>query len=490
MTPEDPASQDSPPPATAPAADTGPTPVVAPHPPAAATQSSIASSVSTSAASPVAATTMSFGAHLDELRYRMIIAIIAVFAGFGVCCYFSDPLLQIVLDPIRDALTEIGEEPELIATGATETFMAHLEIALVVGAFLGSPVVLYQAWRFVGAGLFPHEQRYVLTFAPISMISFVAGTLFFHYLFLPWGLQFLLGYGGSADGIRPMIKVSEHLAFFLTLAMVMGGVFQLPLVMLFVFRIGIVTPDQLAGQRKIAVLACFVIGALITPPDVVSQLMMTIPLILLYEIGLLAGRVGPIRPRPRDASAPTGGDADARINPLGVLLLLLPSIAIGGLVTFIVTHRGHRERPKPLGPARSLPPLLAELAPRDLALWCTLANDPDPEIRLVALRRIAVADDLPTRELLLRRADADSDPSLRLEAARLLAERTVGDERRSALERLVGAIEDSVDVRLAYLAHRMLCRASGAEPELAYPPTASDRAAAAARWRAWIAGLR
>ncbi len=174
-------------------------------------------------------------------------------------------------------------------TSPTEGFLTYIKVSLVAALFLSSPFVIYQIWKFVGAGLYSHERRYVTAFAPVSGFLFVTGTAFFYFLVSRYGLVFLFKVG-PWQLIDPRMRISEYVAFFLVMCLVMGGTFQLPIIMVFLAKIGVIEPEEMASQRKIAYLASFILAAVLTPPDVITQVFLAFPIIVLFELGLFVAR--------------------------------------------------------------------------------------------------------------------------------------------------------------------------------------------------------
>lgn len=183
-----------------------------------------------------------------------------------------------------------GKLDKIVVLKYTEQFFSYLKVVMIFGLFLASPLVLYQMWRFVGAGLYKHEQRVFLTFVPFSFMLFLTGLLFGYFVLVPVGLSFLSSYG-DPDLVSPMLNLSAYLSLFFTLTLVLGLIFQVPLLMFFLCRTGMVSPAFFAKYRRQAILIGVIMGAVLTPPDPYTQLMMAVPLIVLYEIGIWVGRV-------------------------------------------------------------------------------------------------------------------------------------------------------------------------------------------------------
>jgi Tat protein translocase TatC len=166
-----------------------------------------------------------------------------------------------------------------------EQFYTHLKVAIIFGLLLTFPFVLYEAWKFVGAGLYKSEQRYVLTFLPFSMVLFALGAFFGYAILIPVALTFLATWGGA--DIDLAFTLGNYIGLFFTLTLVLGLVFQTPLVMVFLNRTGIVSVQGFRKSRRMAILIGFIASAFLTPPDPFSLLLMACPLVLLYEIGIL-----------------------------------------------------------------------------------------------------------------------------------------------------------------------------------------------------------
>lgn len=233
-----------------------------------------------------------FTAHLEELRRRLIICFIAVSAGFLVAYGFAEEIFQILMRPIIRVLPfeNSSQNPSLIFTGIAEGFLTYLKVAFLTGFFIAVPIIFYQLWKFVAPGLYRHEKRYVLPFVLLSTIFFVGGALFGYFVVFPIGFQFFIK-TFTTEFIKPLPSIKEYLSFSTKLLMAFGIVFELPLLIFFLSRIGVVNAAYLSRQRKYAVLIIFVVAATITPPDIISQLMMAGPLIVLYEIGVIVARL-------------------------------------------------------------------------------------------------------------------------------------------------------------------------------------------------------
>jgi sec-independent protein translocase protein TatC len=226
---------------------------------------------------------MTFTEHLEELRVRLTRCLVAVFIGFLACYGFAEQLFLLLMDPLTQQLAPSGGS--LIYTGLPEAFFTHVKVAAIAGLFLVSPYVFYQLWMFIAPGLYEGERKWMIPIAVASAVCFVVGALFGYYIVFPFGFQFFLGY--ATEFIKPMPSVKEYFSFATSMLFAFGFIFELPLFMLFLSALGIVTYKTLRKYRKYAILGNFVVAAILTPPDVVSQLLMAGPLCLLYEIGIL-----------------------------------------------------------------------------------------------------------------------------------------------------------------------------------------------------------
>jgi len=229
---------------------------------------------------------MSFTGHLEELRNRLIQCLIAIGIGFVGSYFFKEKLFQILVRPLLKAM---GEEGTLIFTGVTEPFFVYLKVSLVAGIFFTAPVILFEVWAFIAPGLYSHEKKYVVPFVFFSSLLFLLGTLFGYYIVCPYGFKFLLGFAGY--NIQPMLAIKEYFSFSTKLLLAFGFVFELPLFIVFLSKAGIVSPQTLSRQRKYAILLIFIIAAILTPPDVATQIMMAGPLIGLFEIGIIMAKI-------------------------------------------------------------------------------------------------------------------------------------------------------------------------------------------------------
>ena len=235
-----------------------------------------------------------FTAHLEELRNRLIKCFIAVGVGFAVSYGFKERLFNILVRPLVNVMQQ-GDH--LIFTGLPEAFFTYLKVSFLSGLMVASPVILYQFWMFVAPGLYRKERRLLTPIVILSSFFFVAGALFGYFIVFPWGFKFFLGF--ATESIRPLPSMKEYLAFSAKLLLAFGLVFELPMVLTFLARLGIVSVDFLKRNRKYAVLIFFAGAAILTPPDVVTQIMMALPLMAMYELSIIGARIfGKKKPAP------------------------------------------------------------------------------------------------------------------------------------------------------------------------------------------------
>lgn len=219
--------------------------------------------------------------HLEDLRKTLIISIVAwlIFTA-GAFFVFQDKIFDFLTLPLQEM------DLKLVIMTPFEGFMAKLKAAALAGLLFALPVILWQIWRFILPALHTHEKKYLLIIVPFSLIFFVAGLAFSYYMVLGVALNFLIMTAGS--GFIPMLGASKYLGFVMSLLIPFGIVFQLPLGAFFLTRIGLITHKFLKKKRKYAIVLAFVLAAVLTPtPDMVTQILMALPMILLYELSIL-----------------------------------------------------------------------------------------------------------------------------------------------------------------------------------------------------------
>jgi len=226
-----------------------------------------------------------FLGHLEELRSRLVASAIAVGIGFAICYIFSERLFLILASPLTNVMPE-GDH--LIFTNLPEMFFTYLKVSFVSGLLLASPVVFYEMWMFIAPGLYRNEKKLVIPFVTISTFLFVGGSLFAYFIVFPFGFKFFLGF--SSEFVKALPSVKQYFSFSIKLLLAFGLVFELPVVIFFLTKLGLVTTAFLKKNRKYAILLTFIVSAILTPPDVITQCMMAVPLLTLYEVGIWVSR--------------------------------------------------------------------------------------------------------------------------------------------------------------------------------------------------------
>jgi sec-independent protein translocase protein TatC len=246
-----------------------------------------------------------FLSHLEELRQRLIYCALAIGLGFVIAYIFSEDLFKILIAPLKEQLP--GED-RLIFTNLPEMFLTYIKTALIGGVLLSSPIIFYQLWMFIAPGLYQKEKQYVIPFVIFSSLLFVGGGLFGYFIVFPFGFRFFLGFAN--DYVQALPSVQQYFSFSIKLIFAFGLVFELPVIIFFLSRIGLVTAGFLRKQRKYAILIIFVVGAIITPPDVITQLMMAGPLIILYEVGILIAHFAEKKKAVNEETTPEEGASE------------------------------------------------------------------------------------------------------------------------------------------------------------------------------------
>ncbi len=228
-----------------------------------------------------------FTAHLEELRRRIIICLIAVGIGFLACYAFKEKIFEFVAIPLIASLPDSNSW--MIFTGVTEAFFTYLKVSFLAGAFLSLPVLFYQLWAFIAPGLYAKEKNLVVPFVIFSTLFFITGASFGYFVVFPFGFQFLLSF--ATDIIRPFPSLKEYLSFATKLLVAFGLVFEMPLITFFLAKVGIITHRTLSRNRRYFIVIAFLMSAALTPPDVVTQLLMAGPILILFEISVLVARI-------------------------------------------------------------------------------------------------------------------------------------------------------------------------------------------------------
>ena len=225
---------------------------------------------------------MSFLDHLDELRKRLIVTAVALLGGFLICFAFISPIFDFIMRPLQEILPDGGR---LVYTEPTEAFFLYIKVAALAGLVLATPVVLSQVWLFVAPGLYVHEKRFAIPFVVLATGFFVGGALFSHFILFPVAWRFFAGF--ASDYMDFMPRIQPAFSLYVKLVLACGVVFQMPTVVFFLARVGVVTPGFLSRNIKYAILLIFIFAAILTPTgDPVTLTLMASPMILLYILSI------------------------------------------------------------------------------------------------------------------------------------------------------------------------------------------------------------
>ena len=251
---------------------------------------------------------MPFTDHLEELRTRLIRAILGLLVAAAICLPFQREIFHLLMRPLLAAL---GNEP-MIALGVADLFWTYLKVALLGGLFLASPWVFYQLWAFIAPGLHSHERKLAIPFIASTTFFFVSGAAFGYFLLMPVAFEYLLSF--SDEYVKATLDVQRNFGFALQLLIVFGLVFELPVILTLLAKLGIVDAPKLRRFRRYWVVVAFAIGAIATPtPDAVTQTFASLPLIVLYEVGIVSAKL--FGRKPLDPDAGSGGTPGAAAPP-------------------------------------------------------------------------------------------------------------------------------------------------------------------------------
>ena len=225
--------------------------------------------------------------HLAELRTRLAYSVLSVIVLFGISFIFYEPILDWMKQPLLDAMPE-GQQM-MIATGVAEAFFTAIKVAFFAGIILALPIIFWQFWMFVAPGLYDNEKKMVVPFVASATIMFLMGASFAYYVVVPFGFEFLVNFGNTIVTVTP--RIGEYVGFFTKIMVGFGISFELPVITFFFAVLGLVTDQSLKSFFKYAVIIIFVIASLLTPPDVLTQLLMAGPMIILYGISIMIAKI-------------------------------------------------------------------------------------------------------------------------------------------------------------------------------------------------------
>jgi sec-independent protein translocase protein TatC len=233
--------------------------------------------------------------HLAELRKRLLWSAVAFLLAFFVCYHFAPKIYEFLAAPLAHALEARGQKPQLIYTALYEAFFTYIKVAIFAAAFVSFPVIASQLWMFIAPGLYRKEKRAMLPFLVVTPILFFAGGALAYYVIFPTAWKFLLSFQDTGPGsdvqIQLMAKVSDYLSIVMKLIFAFGLSFELPVLLTLLGKVGILTSASLKKYRRYAYVGCFVLAALLTPPDILTQCLLAGPLILLFEISVVSVRL-------------------------------------------------------------------------------------------------------------------------------------------------------------------------------------------------------
>ena len=251
---------------------------------------------------------MSFSDHLEELRTRLLHCLYALFGGMAIAYYFSDFFFVLLAQPLVRAWSHAGlGTPKLHFANPIEPFFTYMKISLIAGVFAASPFVFYQLWKFIAPGLYKNERRYVIPFTVASGVLFIGGAAFGYFVVFPYAFRFFLSFAQTNMGamqkllggavkvsmkqsfdLTPTLMMGEYFSLIWKLLLAFGLVFELPLLLIFLAMVGLVTYKSLWRFNRYFIILAFIVGAILTPgPDVISQILMSAPLVVLYNVSIL-----------------------------------------------------------------------------------------------------------------------------------------------------------------------------------------------------------
>jgi sec-independent protein translocase protein TatC len=232
---------------------------------------------------------MTLAEHLDELRSRIIRCLLGTTVGFILTFIWTDKVMWFLSRPLEPAMEKYGDKIQIVNSTPAGAFVASMKIAFFAGLILASPYILHHVWAFVAAGLYRHERRSVKFYALPGFVLFFAGASLAYFFVLPWALNFLIRWAVEETGLASLLTLNSYVSLVAWSMFVFGLVFQLPLIMVFLMRLGVVEPDTFRRYRRHAIVTAFAVAMILTPPDVVTQVALAGCMTLLYEGAILVG---------------------------------------------------------------------------------------------------------------------------------------------------------------------------------------------------------
>jgi len=230
---------------------------------------------------------MSLGDHLEELRIRIIFAILGVAVALVICLFFSKFFLSLMAKPFFAVVGQTGSA-QLQAITLSEKFVVYLKTTFLFSLIFSSPWVFYQLWQFISAALYPNERKYVYIIVPVCTALFITGALFYLIIIAPKVIGFFIGFDTGIESLKTQITLQNYVDFMIMMALVFGLCFQMPVVIVALNRMGIVSLENLKKARKYALLVIVIVAGVVTPsPDMISQIALAVPMYILYELGIL-----------------------------------------------------------------------------------------------------------------------------------------------------------------------------------------------------------
>ena len=238
--------------------------------------------------------------HLTELRKRLFICVLCVIVLFFVCLAFSEHILGALTAPLRAALPAFSSKVTFVEL--TEPLFTTMKVSFFAGFILALPVIFWQFWKFVAPGLYDNEKRLVVPFVGSATLMFLLGAGFCYFIVVPMAFAFLINFGANVQDLNPLISIGAYVGFFIKLMIAFGLAFELPVLTFFLAKLGLIDDAFLRRHFRVAVLLIFIFAALMTPPDVISQFLMAVPLCLLYGLSIMiAKKINPAKPESADA---------------------------------------------------------------------------------------------------------------------------------------------------------------------------------------------